>query len=274
MCSLCGRVWAWLDPSAWCWELVSKYLRSKGPWCEITSHHWLKIKYLQENQPRQITTGPNLQKVTVVMPERPLTLVFRQGVLFFLAYCTHGSQVFVQTSPWFSSRHFPDVLRCCESLMHSSKTLALATSKAKIIWSHGCVLTCLEEVGPCKLSSINHRATGPSAAKLDYPAKPWACAPVLLMGFAGNGVASSSALPPWPDILLLNALECFSELLKAIFLLGNTISTKPCKSNATWRSTASTVLGRDRHFAHCPVPMEWVVCWLDSLAWSIANFWP
>lgn len=109
---------------------------------------------------------------------------------------------------------------------------------------------------------------------LDYPAKPWACAPVLLMGFAGNGVASSSALPPWPDILLLNALECFSELLKAIFLLGNAISTKPCKSNATWRSTASTVLCRGRHFAHCPVPMEWVVCWLDSLAWSIANLWP
>lgn len=42
----------------------------------------------------------------------------------------------------------------------SSKTLALVTSKAKIIWARGCVLTCLEEVGPCKLFSINHRALG------------------------------------------------------------------------------------------------------------------
>lgn len=130
-CAPC--VWVGLSlVRPWCWELVSKCLRSKAPWCEIASDHWLNIKCLQENHPSRITVGPNLQKVTVVMPERPLTLLFRQGVLFFLAYCTHESQVFVQTSPWFSSRRFPDVLDWRASLMHLQKLWPLQQARQRL----------------------------------------------------------------------------------------------------------------------------------------------
>lgn len=163
-CAPC--VWAGLSlVRPWCWELVSKCLRSKAPWCEIASDHWLNIKCLQENQPRRITVGPNLQKVTVVMPERPPILLFRQDVLFFLAYCTHEKSGICANQSLVFLKALSRCLGLACVIDASSKTLALATSKAKIIWSHGCVLTCLEEVGPCKLSSINHRATGLSTAE-------------------------------------------------------------------------------------------------------------
>lgn len=265
-----GRVWAWLDPSAWCWELVSKCLRSKAPWCEIASDHWLKMKCLQENQPRQITTGPNLQ-VTVVMPQRPLTPVFR-----------------VYSSSW-QIAHM-DIRYLCKPVP------SFPQGTFQMSWvgvSHWCIF---RNFGPCSKQGKDYlgswlcpdmlRRGGALQALLhksqsyrmeysqahEYPAKPWACAPVLLMGFA-DGVASSSALPPWPEIFLLNSLECFSELLKAIFLLGNAISIKPCRSNGTWRSTAQPS-SAEADTAHCPIPLEWVVCWLDSLAWSLANLWP
>lgn len=269
---VCGQVWVWLDPSPWCWELVSKCLRSKTPWCEVGGDHWLKIKCLQENQLRWKTTGPNLQQVTGVIPQRPLTPLFTQGGIQYLSswQIAHMEiRYLCKPVPGFPQGTFP------------------------ISWvdvNHWCIFKIF---GPCNeqgkdylgwwlcpdmprrgeaLQALLHKSQSSgtkNSQALDSPAKPWARAPVLLMGLAESGVASSSAIPPWPDIILLNVLGHFSELLEAIFLLGNAISTKPCKSME--EHSFNRALQR---LWHCPVPLEWAVHWLDSLAWSVANLWP
>lgn len=220
---------------------------------EIASDHWLKIKCLQENQPRQITTGPKLQ-VTVVMPQRPLTSLFRQGIQYSSSWQIAHMKIryLCKPVPGFPQGTF------------------------KISWvgvRHWCIF---KNFGPCNkqgkdylgswlcpdmlgrggaLQALLHKSQSPGT---EYSQTLDSSRALRLCSSSADGVCrrwccfrlSSSPMARHPP------LACFLELLEAIFLLGNAISTKPCKSSARWRRT---VLCRGRHFAHLH---KRAVCWL------------